>query len=687
MLHSIVFFGITIMALCPVFVYDIYAQTPNPSVITELLQPVSENLGWTSDTTRCSDINANTTMTFSNANSFYRDFYSSSYPNSHKCYTTYGVYQSDPNLARGYDIISIKAGNYSATTSYMRLYFGFYPSTDLFNSAEAVAHYKSSTYRTPLIAYTGSSTETNLSETNLATNSTKQVVMDSKVSSGGQFLLGFGGNYHFGGTRCSGTAYEDRCRTVTGQMRMYPYLEIQYAAPSVNSTITSLASGSIYGARVPDDGTACPTLPAGYDTAQTYISMGRGSQCAVALYQYEHDTPIPAASITRAWAKVTIDQSFPWTQTCYLNIVPSNSSLAQTYSESRGTTNQFSCFSPGEKIIPLPVNQLKQIWATQGVAPSLTVAPIAGFFNNNQTVTLDSTAELLVEHPTLRVEMISDLRSSSTDENSITLTWSPPNPLGNTLSSYEIFRSTDGVSWRPISTVPLSNSPTFVDSDVTADLTYQYYVVTHTTTIPSLPSNIVYANTLDNFRIGQVGVELESAERANVLFSSIESENSTSVSLSYVSGYNITCAYATTSNNTQIPIQVNPATEGDRKLATFSFSNLQNTGVQLFCSDQFDNDYNFVVKQDTPPILQQFQDFQNHTFGTSGDIGIIDLSFMGIVILSMIGFSRRNPVVGIMTSVVILFVATWLGFIEIESTIVTVIILVIVAAVISTRKT
>ena len=129
---------------------------------------------------------------------------------------------------------------------------------------------------------------------------------------------------------------------------------------------------------------------------------------------------------------------------------------------------------------------------------------------------------------------------------------------------------------------------------------------------------------------------------------------------------------------------------GTSVYTNFTLNNPDNEIIDVYCWDQLDNstDGRYRLTQSTlsMPLLEQYTDFQSGVFGTSGMFGALDLMTLFVVIISMIGFNRYNPAVGVMFMVILIGGMSYFGFISVPTVILGVIALVTMLAIVTVRK-
>ncbi len=146
-------------------------------------------------------------------------------------------------------------------------------------------------------------------------------------------------------------------------------------------------------------------------------------------------------------------------------------------------------------------------------------------------------------------------------------------------------------------------------------------------------------------------------------------DNDVSLLIHYPNGFNATCVFdmkfartnQTFSNISTIPSDVYTS----RQMANFTFTDFNNEIVTANCIDENTNSTGrYLLYQTDFPLKQQIASFRDGTYGTMGLFGVFDFFTIGAIMFSMVGFNRIHPGVAAVFSIMILGVATYLGFIQ-----------------------
>ncbi len=165
--------------------------------------------------------------------------------------------------------------------------------------------------------------------------------------------------------------------------------------------------------------------------------------------------------------------------------------------------------------------------------------------------------------------------------------------------------------------------------------------------------------------------------------------------VTYDSSYALACSLieqTSNTNNTYTGLTEN-AISGSSVYSNFTINDFSNDAIDVHCWDTLDatteGDYLISasgVGTDTFPLQDQVLNFTAGIYGTDGKFGSIDLVTLFIVILSMIGFNRTNPAVGVGLMAAFIGIATYYQLLTYQGTMVAGIALIVMIAIIQVRK-
>jgi len=193
------------------------------------------------------------------------------------------------------------------------------------------------------------------------------------------------------------------------------------------------------------------------------------------------------------------------------------------------------------------------------------------------------------------------------------------------------------------------------------------------------------------FQIGNLNLNVTNTNVVPIWFERNDSGHNTSLFVFYPAISNMTCSlYYSLSQNNQtyynLPFIVESSTVHKTK---FNFINETNDIVTANCvnlqnTNQTARD---VLTWTSFPFIEQIQQFRSGQFGTHGQFGALDIITLMVVIFSMIGFNRINEAVGAFFSIAIIGATAFFGILSLSGTIIAGVAVVIMVAIITTRKT
>ena len=310
------------------------------------------------------------------------------------------------------------------------------------------------------------------------------------------------------------------------------------------------------------------------------------------------------------------------------------------------------------------------------------------FFDNDLLIVENHFVHTYEVHTNL--DNITDLSGVSHTADSITLSWTAP-LIQETITGYQINY-----------TYPFSNNPDTIVIDSTGNtatgvtitnldigVNYSFGVAARTASMIGAVSNILNFTTLHNLEIGNIDATETNPERVGININSEEIGDDTIVTVKYTNTWNLVCFYqgSFAMNNSTIPIVTSPFSSTQHQ-AKMVFRDATNDVITITCRDTLsDGEGKYVITQREFLLQEQVAGFRDGTFGTFGQIGGLDLVVLVIIIICMIAFNRVNESVGIVVSLFVLGIATYFKLITLEFVLIPIVILVVIFAIATTRKT
>lgn len=120
---------------------------------------------------------------------------------------------------------------------------------------------------------------------------------------------------------------------------------------------------------------------------------------------------------------------------------------------------------------------------------------------------------------------------------------------------------------------------------------------------------------------------------------------------------------------------------------SFLFTDVDNEIITTYCWNDTDGNGTYIITQTSIPLVNQIKLFQAGEFGTDGGFGAIDvISLIAFGIIATLGFNSKNESVGAVFLFALTFGMAWFGIITLPTAMGGIIAVVILLAVIITRK-
>lgn len=294
-------------------------------------------------------------------------------------------------------------------------------------------------------------------------------------------------------------------------------------------------------------------------------------------------------------------------------------------------------------------------------------------------------------------DAVDDLVATPTDIIDIILTFTQPDTLYGYLTGYNINYTT------PQSNDPLtvyvestgSSDVSYILTGLAASDSYSFRVSAITIHGKNVTGALVAnATAFDNFSVGSIVVPTgEDTDPLPIAFEVITINSTTSdLKVTYNSSYDLACdfAYVIGNSNQTYSGLTETAVSGSRVYSNFTLLNSDNDIIDVYCWDQLDNSTNardrLGQNSTVTPLFDQIGAFQSGAFGTNGNFGALDLMTLILVIVSMIGFNRDHPEVGVAIMGSLIGVCAFYGIIRWETGLTGAVILVVALAIANSKR-
>ena len=204
--------------------------------------------------------------------------------------------------------------------------------------------------------------------------------------------------------------------------------------------------------------------------------------------------------------------------------------------------------------------------------------------------------------------------------------------------------------------------------------------------------NIINATAFSDFEIGELEIDTDdNPVVVDVRFSRVDTGNNATVSVIYPNTVvdfrcDISLQHAGTNQTYTGLTAVTYDTDYD--YSDFTFNDVGNESILMYCweapTPTIEGEY--LLGMDSFPFVDQINEFRAGTFGTSSEIGGLDLVTLIVIIISMVAFNRTNVAAGILVSVMIIGTTSYFGIIQIPTIIMGALVLIVMLAIVVTRK-
>jgi hypothetical protein len=290
-------------------------------------------------------------------------------------------------------------------------------------------------------------------------------------------------------------------------------------------------------------------------------------------------------------------------------------------------------------------------------------------------------------------EAVDDLVATATSLSAIDLEWTLPIINSHALSC-----------WMLNYTTPLGDPQTIVTAcSPTTDLEYtitglalgdpnSFRVSAVTPHGTNATGNIINATAFSEFEIGSLSITEESNPNIlPVLFSQVDTGDTSVITVrvpNTISSLSCDLAFKFAATNTTYNGLATSVYDTDYDQYSFTINNATNEVIDFDCWDAGDLSINgqHTKPQSSFALIDMADAFRDGTFGTAGEIEGLDMITFIVIIVSMVGFNKSNPAAGILISVMILGATAYFGLIELPTILFSVVSLIVMLAIVITRK-
>lgn len=304
-----------------------------------------------------------------------------------------------------------------------------------------------------------------------------------------------------------------------------------------------------------------------------------------------------------------------------------------------------------------------------------------------------SNMELQVTYQVGAPDPINDLAVSDFDADSVDLTYSEPGLNGGTLQVYQFNYTTP--CGTPLTALPNgTTATTHTVSGLTANTCYSFRATAATEGGRNDGGNIVNVTTLAfnqaNFTVGNLSFDDTNQDVIPIFFERDDiSDTALLLNVTYPDTWELACdfTYKFAQENQTYNNLSFVTVDADSVESSFQFNNVDREIIDVLCwNENGTGEGRYVITQTSFPLLEYIQNFDDGQYGTSGSFGTIDIVYLAVIIVSLVGLNRTNESVGAGFMIVITAAMAYFEFITIPTAAISGIGLVVMLIIITTRK-
>jgi hypothetical protein len=273
-----------------------------------------------------------------------------------------------------------------------------------------------------------------------------------------------------------------------------------------------------------------------------------------------------------------------------------------------------------------------------------------------------------------------------------TLTWTQPSNLYGYLDGYRIYsvNPATNVTTTLISDTN-SNTPSFTVTNLDPTTTYHFSVSALTIHGDNDSGMVVNATATSENILGAITMPTETnPTQVPILFEQSFSGNNTIVKMLYDPSLDVNCDvdYKFASTTTTYDNLAETAELDGKVSHTMTFNDSDNDIVEMLCYDSTDPTLKgqHLLTMTTIPFKEQTDNFKSGEYGIIGQFGSLDLITLFVVLISMVGFNRYNPIVGVGIMSAVISGLAWLEIIEPITLVGGILTMVFVVAIVMSRR-
>jgi len=266
---------------------------------------------------------------------------------------------------------------------------------------------------------------------------------------------------------------------------------------------------------------------------------------------------------------------------------------------------------------------------------------------------------------------VDDATAFGTTGTSSIIDWTEPAYFQGNVTSYSVYYSTP-YSSNP-STLIGTTGNTYLNlyNQLQYDTNYAFMVLVNSPLGNTSVGNVVNATTTENLSIvtydpttGADWFDIDAVNQEDLSttkYTRVDNGDVVLLEIEYPTNYeDMTCDVGfkfgqQTLQYVEGEDMTATALDAEHQAVIMQFNNQGNEVITVECADQnvpnSGSSYTVTTTFGNFPLLTQITDFRTGQYGTNGMFGALDLITLFVVIISMVGFNRINPVAGVIIGV------------------------------------
>jgi hypothetical protein len=285
---------------------------------------------------------------------------------------------------------------------------------------------------------------------------------------------------------------------------------------------------------------------------------------------------------------------------------------------------------------------------------------------------------------------VDDATAFGTTGTSSIIDWTEPPYFQGEVTSYSVYYSTP-YSSNPTTLIGTTGN-TYLNlyNQLQYDTNYAFMVLVNSPLGNTSVGNVVNATTTENLGIvtydpttGANWFDIDAVNQEDLSttkYTRVDNGDTVLLEIEYPTNYeDMTCDVGfkfgqQTLQYVEGEDMTATALDAEHQAVVMQFNNQGNEVITVECADQnvpnSASSYTVTTTFGNFPLLTQITDFRTGEYGTSGMFGALDLITLFVVIISMVGFNRINPIAGVIMGVSAISGLAYFGVINLPPAIV-----------------